>query len=79
MSFPGGGVFAVTIGSKAASKKSGWRRASIASTVSPPATGSRAPFFEAIRAASASSAGVTFNTNLRASRFVGPGVDRKAV
>src|SRR5437879_4416652 len=53
MSWPCGGVFAVTVGSNSESKNIGRRRSSSASSVSPARSGNRAPARAAARAAAA--------------------------
>src|SRR5207249_6084171 len=65
MSWPCGGVFAVTVGSNSESKNIGRRRSSSASSVSPARSGNRAPARAAARAAAANASGVHASTNLR--------------
>jgi hypothetical protein len=70
MSFPAPGVLFVTMGSKLASKKSGFIRPSMASSDSPSFNGNLAPAFCAEAAAAANASGVHFSTNLRAVRLL---------
>jgi hypothetical protein len=70
MSWPAGGVFAVTIGSTFGSKNIGVSRAINCSGVSPPRTGKAAPACAAARTAAVSASGVQVRTNLRAVRLL---------
>src|SRR5436189_1307836 len=70
ISFPGGGVLLVTVGSTAASKNIGFNRARRASSVSPRSSGRCAPFACAARAAAANASGVHLSTNFCAVRLL---------
>jgi hypothetical protein len=70
MSPPGPGFRLVTIGSTFASKNIGRSRARVASTDSPGAPGTVAPFFVAVFTASANAWGEMFSTNLRDVRLL---------